>query len=174
MIRFINPFCMAYVVELVLSKNGGRNILYYKKIFLGGMGPGSYYFPLLMQLVFVLPIILFSMYEKPRGGLVFWFGFNAFYELIKTIVGLDQDIYRLSILRYTFLVAFGCFICLSQRESAINKGYLRIAFCVGFLFILMTKYFGYHTRIINDDWRGSSFFAALYIAPLVFGIIYRF
>lgn len=176
LIRYTVPFLIAYTVELVLfyikgNKIGIVDII--SNFFMGGYGPGSYYYPEMIQITFALPIILFSMKKKPRAGLTFWFASNAFYEFIKTLVGLDQSIYRLSLFRYTFLLACGCFIYL-QKDKTINKIRLGLIFAIGFVFILVTKYGGYQTKIINNDWRGTSFMAGLYIAPIVMLIIYRF
>ena len=49
-----------------------------------------------------------------------------------------------------------------------------MAFAVGFIYILVARYLGYQTKIINNDWRGTSFMAALYIAPIVMYIVYKF
>lgn len=175
-IRYTIPFLIAYTIELIFFYLVGNKVSLVGMIasfFTGGFGPGSYYYPEMIQITFFLPVILFSMRKNPRISLVFWFGFNAFYEFIKTIVGLDQGIYRLTLFRYSFLIAFGCFMYL-QKGKKIKKAILVISFVVGFIYILVTKYFGYQTKIINNDWRGTSFMAALYIAPIVMFIVYKF
>lgn len=175
-IRYTLPFLIAYIIELLLFYFEGvqlETVDIIAGFFLGGFGPGSYYFPIMIQITFFLPIILFSMYKNPRIGLVFWFVFNAFYEFIKTLVGLDQSIYRLSLFRYTFILSFGCFLFL-QKNKKINKALMWGAFAIGFSFILITQYLGYKTRIINTDWSCTSFMVGLYIAPIVMLIIYKF
>lgn len=175
-LRYTIPFLMAYALELVFLNLTGSKIGFIRILtgfFTGGFGPGSYYYPEMIQITFFLPVILFSMKKNPNVGLAFWFLFNAFYEFIKTVVGLDQRIYRLSLFRYTFLVAFGCFMYLKKGQK-INKAIAGGSFFVGFIYILITKYFGYHTHIINNHWRGTSFMAALYIAPIIMFIVSKF
>lgn len=175
-IRYTVPFVMAYLVELIWFFGIGEAVNYKDIVFnffTGGYGPGSYYYPLMIQVTFILPIILFGMKKNPRVGLFFWFWINAFYELIKTIVGLDQEIYRLSVFRYVFLLAFGCYIFL-RRSNRVNKVFLSVSWIIGFIFIFFTRYLGYQTKIINNDWKGTSFMSALYIAPIVMIIIYKY
>lgn len=175
-IRYTIPFVMAYIIELIWFYAIGKELKIVSIVsvfFTGGYGPGSYYYPEMIQITFILPIILFSMSKSPKTGLLFWFSFNAFYEFIKTIVGLDQDIYRLSVFRYTFLLACGCYIFL-RKQNRFNKTFLRVSFIIGFIFIFVTKYLGYQTKIINNDWKGTSFMSALYIAPIVMTIIYKY
>lgn len=174
--RYTIPFLMAYIIEVICFYFIKRRVNILEIIttfFIGGWGPGSYYYPEMIQITFFLPVILYSIRKKPKSGLIFWFIFNAFYEFIKNVVGLDTSIYRLSLFRYTFLLAFGCYIYLN-REKKINKVYLILSLIVGITYILATKYWGYQTKIINNEWCGTSFMAALYIAPIVMLIIYKF
>lgn len=155
LIRYTIPFLFAYTLEMILLINNGNyfgfsTIIY--GFFKGGVGPGSYYYPIMIQLTFFLPVVLYSMKKNPQAGLFFWCLFNAFYEFIKTIVSLDQDIYRLSLFRYTFLIACGCYIYL---HKARNTGILSISFAVGAIYIFFTRYLGYETRIINANSASS-------------------
>lgn len=176
LIRFSLPFFIAYATEIALFYLQGNRIgikSIARNFFLGGIGLGSYYYPVLIQITFFLPIILFSMYRHPRTGLGFWFFFNAFYEFSKRLVKLETAIYKLSMFRYTFLLAFGCFLFLNQGKK-IKNAYSFAAGAIGFLFILFTRYLGYRTIIINGAWSGTSFMAGLYIAPIIMVIMNHF
>lgn len=177
LLRYVIPFMMAYVIELAwffVFGDGlnGHDIV--ANFFGGGIGQGSYYFPMLIQITFFLPVILFSIYERPAKGLLFWFAYNGFYEMIEMVIGLDPNVYRLSLFRYSFLIACGCFIYLQKGKEKIKRVILFSAFSIGFVFIFVTCYLGYETKIINNIWKGTSYMSALYIAPIVMLIIYRF
>ncbi|MBP9997263.1 MAG: acyltransferase family protein [Lachnospiraceae bacterium] len=174
-IRYTIPFLVAYLLEVGFTLYNNNEISFSGFVinFLkGGFGPGSYYYPEMIQLTFFLPVILFSMKKVPKIGLCFWFVFNMFYELIKTVLCLDPEIYRLSLFRYTFLIAFGCYIYL-RRNERVNRVILGSLFIVGSIYIYLVRYCGYTSKIINY-WCGTSFVAALYIAPLLMVIIYNF
>lgn len=95
---------------------------------------------------------------------------NAAYEVLKDSYQMNEECYRLLVFRYIFLIAYGCFM---EQKKKINK-YLNVgAFLLGFIFIYMINYGGYQPKIIKY-WSGTSFFAALYIAPIfyfIFGLL---
>ena len=177
LLRYVIPFMMAYTIEIAWFFAFGDGLSGHDIVvnfFRGGIGPGSYYFPVLLQITFFLPVILFSMYKRPAKGLLFWFAFNGFYEMIEMVIGLDSNVYRLSLFRYSFLIACGCFIYLQKGKEKIKRCILFSAFSIGFVFIFVTCYMGYETKIINNIWKGTSYMSALYIAPIVMLIIYKF
>lgn len=176
LIRYTNPFIIAYIIELTAFYIAGKPVSIYdaiKGLFIGGYGPGSYYYPEMIQITFFFPIILFSVRKNPRAGLVFWFLFNAFYELLVPIVEIDTRLYRMSLFRHSFLVAFGCFFYL-RRQKRMSKIGWGVSFLIGVLYIFVTRYLGYQPKIINSTWRGTSYMAALYVAPVVMIIINKF
>ena len=67
-IRYIIPFLIAYLLELAISAydNGLQNIIvpWINGLFTGGWGPGSYYYPIMLQFVFIFPIIYFIIQTR--------------------------------------------------------------------------------------------------------------
>lgn len=172
--RYTIPFTVAWFIENILYIVLGEldSAFIPVALFLtGGVGPGSYYYPIMIQFIFVFPIIFFTMRNNPRGGLLGWFLFNAFYEIMKVLLEVNAGEYRLTIFRYTFLIACGCFSYLNSDE--IPKKYSIMSFIVGVVFIICTRYLEIRTVVI-DMWTGTSFMSALYIAPIFYFLIKKY
>ncbi|MCI9081215.1 MAG: acyltransferase [Lachnospiraceae bacterium] len=172
-IRYTIPFLIALGIEFLVSAIRGNLLSVNSMVvafFTGGYGPGSYYYPQMIQFIFIFPVIYFTVKSNPKFGVIGWFVFNAFYELIKRVIGVNDSIYRLEIYRYTFLIAFGCYIFMS-KEKTKKRNWIAFFF-IGMAYIIVTKYLGYETKIINNAWRGTSFIVAFYIAP-IFNIIIK-
>ena len=83
----------------------------------GGTGPGSYYYPVMMQFVFVAPLIFCVIKKYEEKGVVLSFVANLFYEVLQRAYGMNEQCYRLLLFRYTFLIAFGCYLHLTEINS---------------------------------------------------------
>lgn len=120
LIRYTIPFTIAYVIQLSIwiLKNKDMTVGAVIKDFIrGGAGPGSYYYPILVQLVFIFPIIFYIVKEYNTKGLCICGFMNIAYEVLQSTYGMTENLYRLLIFRYIFLVAFGVYI----SQNKINK-----------------------------------------------------
>lgn len=167
-IRFLIPFFIAYLIEVcveifILKNNLTSLILMF---FTGGKGPGNYYFPVMIQFVFLFPFIYICIQRKGFVGLIIMFLLNAFYEFFQRLYGVNEQCYRLLLLRYIFVIAFGCYIYTNQQER-IKKIWVIISFIIGILFILLVEYTNYDPKIIIY-WTRTSFIACLYIIPIAY------
>lgn len=171
LIRYTVPYAIAWIIEVIIYGVSGGLYSAFAPVTLfltGGAGPGSYYYPIMIQFVFIFPIIFFTMRKNPCLGLLGWFCFNGFYEVIKVLIGVNAGEYRLTIFRYTFLIALGCFFYL--YDKIVPQKFLGISFSIGIVFIVCTRYLGMKT-VVLDMWTGTSFMAALYIAPIFYILI---
>ena len=168
--RYTFPFAIIYFAEcifnLVLGKYSGWRDFFYSvffDFFSGGYGPGSYYFPLLIALVFVFPII-YSVIKKYRGnGLLLCFAANILYEILKISFQQSSESYRILIFRHIFVIAFGCYFYL-YGKAKLNKIFF-VFFVIGTFFITAVEYLGYKPLIFML-WSGTSLPASLYIIPI--------
>lgn len=143
-LRFTIPFMMAFVIEVIFTEvvysGGGYN---WGLVFLqGGLGAGSYYYPIMIQFIFLFPIIYFIVRRYLFKGLLICLGMNAVYELLHWAYGMPEECYRLVAFRYIFVIAFGVFLnykdyC-TDKEKEIYKKFLLVFFIVGALFIYLT------------------------------------
>lgn len=83
----------------------------------GGYGPGSYYYPLMIQLIFVFPIIHFIVRKYQYLGVWICGFINFIYELLQRAYDMNEACYRLLVLRYILVISVGCYIAYKKRKS---------------------------------------------------------
>lgn len=171
LVRYTVPFAIAYVIEVVcfLVMRVEQNYVF---LFLrGGEGPGSYYYPILVQFIFLFPIIFFIVREYRLKGLMICLGINGIYELLHTVYGMNEECYRLLVFRYIFVIAFGCYLNYADEEveatKKLFKKLLPVGSIVGIVFLWLYFYQGYQPMIIKH-WTGTSFLANMYILPIAY------
>lgn len=166
LVRYIAPFLCMFIVQTILEielKNREVNLLIWIEYFFkGGFRKyGTYYFPVLLQLTFLVPII-YWLIKKYKYGIYICFGVNLLYEIIKTVCEMDKYTYRLLAFRFIFAIAMGCYIYLHRKgKTIVNKTIL----CLGVLYILLISY-SYYKPIIFNKWKNTSMMTILYIAPI--------
>lgn len=169
-IRYTVPFLFMHVVECLIDLR--NHVFAGKKDFIqavfyrfvqGGVGPGSYYYPIMMQFILIFPIIYFAIKNYREKGLLGCFVTNFLFEVLRKPFYLGEETYRLLIFRYLFVIAMGCYFSLypDLKSKKVNV----VSFVVGIAFIVVTSYCGY-TPLIFDSWTGTSMIAVLYIGPL--------
>ena len=176
-VRFSIPFLYMYAVELIIRAFMGE---FYNPLevighfFTGGMGVhGTYYFPVLLQLVFLMPLIYYTVNKSEYGWLI-CFGVNLVFEIVKNTFAVDNaiggEIYRLLAFRYIFAVAMGAHIYL-HKDSIKKFGWIMM-FIVGAIYIYVIGYTPYEP-VIFTRWNTTSMITVFYIAPIFFaGIKY--
>ena len=128
-----------------------------KNYLCGGWGPGSYYYPLMIQFVFVFPIIYFVIKENSRRGLVICLVVNILYEILKWAYEMNIECYRLLLFRYIFIIAFGCYlIFINSIEYIYIYIYIRILVRTNFYcnVSLCRIYTGY-SKLLDKDFSCS-------------------
>lgn len=163
-IRFSIPVLIVYAATLALDKKTYGQIPYgiFMTFLQGGRGPGSYYYPVMIQTVFVLPVIETIIRKHEEKGLLLCLVANIIYEVLHIAYYIPVESYRLLMFRYIFVLASGCFIARGRPV----KPYIPVSmFCVGVAFLCAHLYGGYQPLFITH-WTGTSFVAAMYIIPI--------
>ena len=166
-IRFLLPFTIIYILEIYLASFDNYHYplkQIYNAFLCGGFGPGSYYVPLMIQFLFVFPVIYFVIKKYQFKGLLLCGLVNGVYEILQSAYGMNEQCYRLLLFRYILVISFGCYLALGI-ESSIKASKAVISFLVGFIFILLCCYLNYTPKIIVY-WTRTSFVACLYILPI--------
>lgn len=164
--RYSIPFCIAYAVDIVLHS------MYDKRIDLreimvnflrGGFGgAGTYYYPILLQIIFLFPIIYFII-KRHKKGLWICLGLNVIYEILARVWMLNGDCYRLLAFRYIMLIAFGCYLYEYKGNKLGKKNW--ILFLAGTAFIIATDYLDYDPVTVHY-WKRTCVYAILYFLPV--------
>ncbi len=165
--RYTIPFFMVFVVESVILNSLGivrEGIVQVVVSWLrGGHGPGGYYYPILIQLVFFYPIIYSLVSKYYFNGLVICGLINLIYEVLKRAYGMDSGCYSLLVFRYTLCVAYGSWVAI--RRCKPQKTLTLLCILVGSLYIVATQYFKV-VPPVTDFWTGTSMWASMFILPL--------
>ena len=173
--RLLIAFVPIFVLEeiLLFINDKGQPLKYYLYTLYmdfidGGHGPGSYYFPLMIQFVFVFPILYLIIKKYKKRGLIGCFVLNVVYELIKYYIGLDGLVYRRLIFRFIFIIAYGVYIGLYRNN--INRYIHYLCLFVGICFIFVTQNLNISIFFINYL-SDVSVFACLYFAVILIVLI---
>ena len=167
LLRYTIPFIIIYVFELIAYSK--LDIVFSKGdiiwIFIGGgFGYGSYYYPIMIQFIFVFPIVFFLVKRLEFFGLILSGFLNASYELLQKAYFVSNSQYRLLLFRYLLVIAFGCYLYL--KKGKVRKPIWIVSALFGAFFIWIYTYRHYTPHIITY-WTGTSFLAVLYIMPVI-------
>lgn len=173
LIRYSVPFSIAYLFDIVFytfteKKLGLLEIIV--RFFRGGIGGwGTYYYPILMQFIFVFPVIYFII-KRCKNGLWLCFALNVSYEIFVKIYMLNGECYRLLVFRYILLIAYGCYLYENQGNDLGRKNW--ILFIAGTVFIVAANYLNYSPLTISY-WKRTCVYSVLYFMPL-FGLAMKY
>lgn len=117
MIRFLVPFFTICLIEIILLSIEDKNINLPRIFLLGAYGPGSYYVPIMLQLLVIFPVIYMLVARNAKLGIFVAGIANLLFEVGVEVLKMDKYYYRLSIGRYLLLIAFGC-LSLSSSGTA--------------------------------------------------------
>ena len=170
-IRYTIPFLLAFAIEilgeiavafLAIRPFSLKHIV--ALLFQGGNGPGSYYYPILLQFLLYYPVLYFIIKRYAFKGLILCFAINAGYEFFQRVWGCNETFYRMLLFRYTLVIAFGSYLGQCKGEK-LALGWKIASFAAGTAFIIAYRYFAFPPRIIIY-WTKTSFLACLYLLPI--------
>ena len=171
-LKFLIPYLFLVLFQVILRSftNTIKWSDIYQFLFLGGFGDGSYYTPLVIQILIVFPLIYNLIKRFNLKGLFIILLFYLFYEvLINLILNPDnyvvKQLYRYLIFRQVFYIASGCFIFLNKNKVFNYLSFLFVA--IGITFYLLYK-FSVYQPILFKSWPTTS----LPFGLLAIGLVY--
>lgn len=172
LIRFLVPFFTVCLIEIVLLVIEDKHINPPRIFLLGAYGPGSYYVPIMIQLLVIFPIIYKLVEKNARLGIALSGTANLLFEIGVKIFDMDKYYYRLNIGRYLLLIAFGCYLYL-YPEHRVKKYQLISMFLIGLGYIVAV--FGFNWDIILFGyWKTTAMPIAFYIFPIIILLFRRY
>lgn len=175
-LRILVPYVIIFLLEVLLYKILNRDISSREIVngfITGGWGPGSYYFPVLIQLLLLFPFIL-SIAKKKNGWIILIL-IQVLLEITTQKLGLSDGLYRLLFFRYLGFVTFGILLYFRDIKGNDihilkifgNRFLLLGIFLCGVGLIYMLSYTSYEPLIFKR-WTTTSLPTLLYSFPLVF------
>lgn len=138
---------------------------FFKWFFTGLTGPGSYYIPILVQLLIYYPLIWLLVKKMKSIGLFTCFALNFVYEIAVYQCNMDALLYRLLVFRYTFLIALGIYFSMTEKRKRDDITAL-VFLIAGVLFITVNSYVRPFT--LFQDWKSTS----MLCVPFAYGSMY--
>lgn len=170
-VRYTIPFAMAYVVEVTYWIIAKLDFSIYgigAMAITGGIGPGSYYYPIMIQFIFIFPFIYCIIRKFDFCGVMICFFINGVYEIVQRCYGMSETNYRLLLFRYIFLMAFGCYLFIGKTRP--KKWVAVMSVLLGAGWLVLVQYMNYKPKVITY-WYGTCLFAALWIVPFMWILI---
>ena len=174
MLRYTIPFLIAFI-WIMLDPNVKsidiqlKGVLEFIRYLInGGWGKGSYYYPVMIQFIFVFPLIFYIIEKTQEKGLLILFVVNGIYEFLAWAYYIPTQSFRVIVLRYVFVIGAGVYAFYGFRLKPWMSVLLT---ALGAVFICSVFYSGYKTQIINSDWSGTCFLASLWIVPFISRIL---
>ncbi len=165
LIRFLVPFFAVCFIEIGILYIEDKNINPLRIFLLGAYGPGSYYVPIMLQLLVIFPIIYKLVEKNAKWGIIISASANLLFEIGVKVFQMDKYYYRLSIGRYLLLIAFGCYLYL-YPEHRVKRHQLVLMFLIGITYIVAVYGFD-KDLIIFDYWKTTAMPIAFYIFPII-------
>lgn len=173
LLRYIIPYFLI-VIWNITDPNIEIDVLnkgLFKWVMNGTDGQGSYYFPVLIQFVFVFPLIYFIVKREGRKGVYICLFIDVLYGALKWAWGMNYDFWRNMIFRYVFVIAMGVF----SLNQEFNKRIAVHMACVGGVFIYLTTYNTSIQSTVSNwfDWTGTCCFASMWIVPFLVYAVHK-
>lgn len=179
--RIIIPFFLIFIISLIAGITllgdyyiGWLSLLGYLPI----PGPGNYFFSILLQFIFIAPL-LFIIYKKsPKFMLIILFLCDIIFQLISPFILIFNEIpylYSACILRYFSAISLGLYI----HDELLNYSYIDIYskrnlfillyLPISIVYLFLSNFIGQPFPLFSDKWGFQNVISFFY--PLILVII---
>lgn len=169
--RFTIPALVAYLLFVAIwaISEGGLNLsLVIERFFISDYGRGSYYYPLMVQFLFLAPLMFGLIKKYGKKGVLYIGLANLIYELFCTFVGINISLYRILVFRYLLIIAFGMYMAHTRRKKHKIWVFIAMLF-VGLVYILLPYFTSYEYKLFTiSPWNKSGMMSAFYVAAVMF------
>ena len=141
-------------------------------LFTGTLGFGSYYIPIMVELIVFLPLLYLLFKKNRNAGLLLCFGLNLAYDLLAHFLGMHSDVYRLLIFRFTFMLGCGIYLGMQEEKEKKEDVQAGLFLLLGIVYVVVNTYI--FTFPIFDAWSASSMFVAFFAYGFVYFMMKRF
>lgn len=131
----------------------------------GGQGPGSYFVPVILQQIFLIPLFYYLALRSPDRMLVIAFTLDIFLEFCMVIAAIPPWLYSILCIRYIFAGALG--VWLVFRKDAVPKWLFACALA-SLVYIYVTQYLNFQFWFIYPGWSFFHVFSYFWTVVIVF------
>lgn len=159
--RIVLPYIIMIIIEtIVLMLFSPKSIKYLLIGYVtGGWGPGSYYFPILIQFLVMFPLIFLIFKKSPVIAVVLTFVLHLTFDIVSNTLLADWPyidwFYRLLIFRYNAFIVTGIALYYYREKIFERRSLVFISTILGAIYISMCNYCGYGPLIFSK-WTVTS------------------
>ena len=172
-IRLTIPFLIIFFIEWGFNIWNIRNNHFATVLINGGTGPGSYYYPVMVQMMLLFPFMYLLIRKYKEKGIIIIFIVQLLFELICYFTNINVEVYRILCFRYIFLVSLGCYLTLKVDKITPNTLLLMEIIGINFISILICGN-SKQTYAPFTLWSRTSMLTAFYIFPIFAYIYYNY
>lgn len=160
LIRFVRPS-----IQYAFLNSFGA---WLKWLLTGLSGPGSYYVPVMVQLIVYFPLV-YEWFRRDRTlGLAVCAVLNLLYEQGAYFLGMPPELHRLLIFRYTLLIGFGIYLAEIRMDSREDRR-AAVFFLLGLTAVVFNG--SYWQTALYGEWRTTSMLCAPYAYALLYALL---
>jgi peptidoglycan/LPS O-acetylase OafA/YrhL len=145
LLRVLAPYTLMWIVQIVILvvilQQGFTAVSLLMNFLSGGNGPGSFFVPVIVQHILILPVLFILALRNPRTLLAVTFLLDILLEIVFIAGNVPEAAATLMYTRYLFAGALGVYLATSPRPGSRT---LAVAGIAGFLSIAIINY----TRLI--------------------------
>lgn len=141
-------------------------------LFTGTLGFGSYYIPIMVELIVFLPLLYLLFKKNRNAGLLLCFGLNLAYDLLSHFLGMSSGAYRLLIFRFTFMLGCGIYLGMQEEKGKKEDVTAGLFLFLGLFYVIVNTFI--YEFPIFDTWSSSSMFVAFFAYGFVYFMMKRF
>jgi hypothetical protein len=175
-VRIFVPFILAQILLIILTVVS-RNFSIKTFLISGGIGPGSYYPWVHLQLWFLMPFMFLLIKKNFIAGSLFIIFVSVIVNIVFSVISSADEfqlpfvsLYRLCVNRYLFI--YPLIFLLVEKKIKYNI----LLFCgfisAGFMFLISYKNINLEPIIFNSGWQMFEFPGVFYTL-LVFIFLYK-
>lgn len=165
-LRLTIPLLPILILEYLILPQAQKH--HFSTLFInGGIGPGSYYYPVMLQIIIVFPLLYF--FVKRYALKAVFLIFLLEYSLMSLLAYFDMhnSDFRLIAIRYLSIITLGVYFVLN-RQKLSNK-VLSMLFVIGLFLITLINYLDCCWPYTLNYWGNKSGIpAALYFTPIIY------
>ena len=178
--RFLIPFVIIFFISIILGLLFDKTLYFGILTFIGYIplsGPGNYFISLVLQFIFIFPLLYYIYKRNPVFLLVSAFILSFVCELVANHISIFENnsyIYRAFILRYIFVIVLGIYaidnLNTHNLNSIIKNKVFMIGLGVSVVYMVLVSFVGWNISFFQSSWQPGifiSFFYTLFLCAIL-------
>jgi len=168
--RIVLPFLLIFLISFLCGLFASEKNMYVGVMNLIGLmpvtGPGNYFITILLQCIFIFPIVFISYRKYPNITIFLSILLSFLFEIIAPHIQLlsnNSYLYKSCIFRYIFAIVLGLWLLGSDDSRSFFKRKLfLVGLSISLLYLLLFSLFKFRIQFFAPQWQPSIFISFFY------------